>query len=145
MEEGVDLEKALTDIMEDVLKKAEIENPFKNSIEKYYSYAKMITEPSTLKHLLRRIKKANSKIFDEIQIMEEVQRKEEEKKARDQAEADRNEKVLHQLMEIYSTVPGHAGVPKADDPSLLREEVIVAIRSRKQKLLECQQTLRQLA
>uniref|UniRef100_A0A914YV38 Uncharacterized protein n=1 Tax=Panagrolaimus superbus TaxID=310955 RepID=A0A914YV38_9BILA len=76
--------------------------------------------------------------------MEEIQRKEEEKKARDQAEAEKNEMVLDQLMEMYLSVPGHKEMPKSDDPSLLREEVIDTLKSRKQMLLQHQETLRQL-
>ena len=47
---------------------------------------------------------ANQKLKDEINIMEESVRKEAEKQARDQAEAERNEKLKRQLIEHYSAL-----------------------------------------
>uniref|UniRef100_A0AC35G5A1 Uncharacterized protein n=1 Tax=Panagrolaimus sp. PS1159 TaxID=55785 RepID=A0AC35G5A1_9BILA len=143
-DDNFDLEIALKAIMVETLQKDEKENPIKNSIAKYHSFAKIITDASTLKTVLQRIKKAKAKLIGEIQVMEELERKEEEKKARDQAEAERNEKLKKELGEMYLSVSGHKELPNLDDPSLVIEEVIDLIKSRKQTFIQHKEKLSQI-
>uniref|UniRef100_A0AC35G3D8 Uncharacterized protein n=1 Tax=Panagrolaimus sp. PS1159 TaxID=55785 RepID=A0AC35G3D8_9BILA len=112
-------------ILVETLQKAEKENPIKNSIAKYQSVAKILTDASTLKTVLQSIiKKANAKLIGEIQAMEELERNEQEKKA-----------------QMYLSVSGHKELPNLDDPSLVKEEVI---ESREQTLIQLKEKMSQL-